>query len=199
MTGGADAHEPYPDNGHDHDAHDHHDHDHALIVDRLPEGDWRVDPDSSEVHFRARALFGLLPVHGLFERFDGELRVDRSGAAAGALTVDAGSIESGLARRDSRLRSSEFLDVATHPRMTFTLERIEPSGHDHLNVGGTLELCGRRIPLSLEAYAIAHGDHLHLEGRVIIDHGAAGLGWTRPGLVSKRVRAEAALTLTRAQ
>jgi len=82
--------------------------------------------------------------------------------------------------------------------MVFTLERVAPGGGERLDLAGTLELCGRRIPLSLEAYAIAHGDHLHLEGRALIDHRAAGLHWTRLGRVSKDVRAEAALTLTRA-
>ena len=47
------------------------------------------------------------------------------------------------------------------------------------------------------AYAIAHGDHLHLEGRATIDHAAAGLGWSKPGFVGKSVRTEIALTLNR--
>jgi polyisoprenoid-binding protein YceI len=185
---------------HDHDGHDHEhdDHDHSLITDRLPEGNWVVDPDSSEVLFKARTIFGLLPVNGVFERFSGEMHVHPDGVAHGTLVVDATSIGTGIGRRDEHLRSDDFLAALEHPQITFTLEKIEPSGEDHLNVSGDLQIRDTTIPLSFTAYAIAHGDHLHLEGRADLDHDQAGLGWTKPGFVGKRVRTEVALTLSRA-
>ena len=189
------------DHDHDHDhGHDHehdHAHDHALIVDRLPAGAWRVDPHGSEVLFRARA-FGFVPVTGLFETFSGELSIDAAGAAAGRLVVQAASVNTGLARRDENLRGQSYFDSERYPEITFTLERLEPSGSDHLNLTGTLQIQQHSLPLTFPVHAIAHGDHLHLEGRVFVDHGAAGLGWERPLLVGKRARAEAALTLIRA-
>ncbi len=194
-------HEP-EDHGHDdhgHDGHDHeHDHDHALIVDRLPEGTWKVDPDGSEVLFKGRAMFGLLPVNGVFSGFSGELEVDAAGTAAGTLTVEPGSITTGIAKRDTHLKSADFFDIERYPTFSFTLETIEPSSHDYLNLTGTLDVAGKRIPLSFPTYAIAHGDHLHLEGRMVVDYDAAGLKWSRPGMVGKKVKAGAALTLIRA-
>ena len=178
--------------------HDHHDHDHTLITDRLPEGFWAVDPDGSEVLFKARTIFGLLPVNGVFERFNGEMHVHPDGAAHGTLVVDATSIRTGIGRRDEHLISDDFLAAIEHPQITFTLESFEPSGEDHLNVTGELQIRDTTIPLSFTAYAIAHGDHLHLESRANIDQDAAGLGWTRPGFVGKSVRAEVARTLSRA-
>jgi polyisoprenoid-binding protein YceI len=186
---------------HDHDGHDHdhdgHDHDHTLIVDRLPEGLWQIDADGSEVLFKARALFGLLPVTGEFKHFEGEMTVDAEGAASGRLVVDTASINSGIRKRDADLRSASYFDSEKYPQMTFTLDKLEPSGEDHLNVSGTLQLLDKSIPLSFPVYAIAHGDHLHLEGRVTVDHDVAGLGWAKPAMVGKTVRAEAALTLSR--
>ncbi len=189
----------HPAHDHDrdgHDDHEHDDHDHALIVDRLPAGVWRVDPRGSEVLFRARA-FGFLPVGGVFEAFGGELSVDAQGSASGRLVVQTVSVNTGLARRDASLRSGAYFDSARYPEMTFTLERLEASGSDHLNLTGTLEIQQRSIPLTFPVYAIAHGDHLHLEGRVLVDHHAAGLGWARPLFIGRRARAEAALTLIR--
>jgi polyisoprenoid-binding protein YceI len=182
-------------NGHDHD-HDH-DHDHTLIVDRLPEGTWTVDPHGSEVLFKARALFGLLPVTGLFEQFSGALTVDAAGGVSGQLVVQTASVHSGIARRDTDLRSASYFDSATFPEMTFTIEKLRPGGSDHMNAIGTLQIKQMSLPLTFPVVAIAHGDHLHLEGSVLLDHDAAGLGWAKPGLVGKRARAEAALTLTR--
>ncbi|MCL2419943.1 MAG: YceI family protein [Conexibacteraceae bacterium] len=183
---------------HDHDHNHDHDQDHALIVDRLPEGAWEVDHDGSAVQFKARGLFGLLPVAGVFERFSGDLTVGADGAAHGRLVVETASINTGIRRRDTDLRSRAYFDAANAPEMTFTLERLDPSGSDHLNAIGTLGIRQVTIPLSFPVQAIAHGDHLHLEGSVIVDHAAAGLRWAKPGMVTKTARAEVALTLTRA-
>jgi polyisoprenoid-binding protein YceI len=196
------THEPHEDHesheGHEHDEHDHEDHDHALIIDRLPAGVWQVDQGSSEVNFRARALFGLLPVNGFFDEFGGELRVDESGKAQGTLVVETGTLKSGIDRRDADLTSPKFLASEQYPQMTFKLDSIAASGDDHLNLTGSLVVLDRTIPLSFPVYAIQHGDHLHIEGRVQIDHHAAGFDWAKPGMVAKAVRADVALTLTSA-
>jgi len=199
--------EPHAHEGHDHAAeehehdhdehhhHHHHGHDHTLIVDRLPAGRWRVDHDSSEVNFKARAFFGLLPVNGYFEDFTGEMQVAQDGTVQGSLVVDMNTVQTGIVSRDQDLRSGKYFDADGHPQMTFTLESVQPSGHDHLDMRGTLVLRGASIPLAFPVYAIAHGDHLHVEGRVRIDHHAAGLNWSKPGMVGKSVRADVALTL----
>jgi len=187
--------------GHRHEGHDHdhdHDHDHVLIVDRLPAGDWTVDPEGSEVNFKARALFGVLPVNGYFGEFSGDLTVDAAGAVNGSLVVQTATIETGIAKRDADLRSAAYLGVADYPQLTFTAQKLEASGEDHLNLTGSLEVHGTTIPLSFPVYAILHGDHLHIEGRVKIDHQAAGLKWAKPGMVGKTVRADVALTLIQA-
>jgi polyisoprenoid-binding protein YceI len=176
------------------DYEDDHDHDHGVIVE-LPAGTWRVDAGGSEVAFTARTLLGLVPVRGIFASFHGELLVAAGGASSGTLVVETASIQTGLARRDRDLRGHSYFDVERCPEMSFTLEQITPAPQRELEVTGTLEVCGRQIALSFRAQAIAHGDHLHIEGGVSVDHELAGLGWARPGLVSSRVRAQVALTL----
>jgi polyisoprenoid-binding protein YceI len=188
-------HEHHHDHGHDHD-HEH-DHDHALIVERLPEGAWKIDPHGSEVLFKAKA-FGFLPVTGLFEDFHGELSVDATGGITGHLVVQMASINSGWGRRDERLRGADYFQVDKYPEMVFTLEKIEPSGSEHQDLSGSLQIHDKSVPLSFPVYAIAHGDHLHLEGEVIVDHDVAGLGWSKPFFVGDRLRLDTALTLTRA-
>lgn len=174
----------------------HHDHsDHELLSERLPSGRWRVVPESSEVLFRARTLFGIVPVNGEFTEFEGELNVDATGAASGILTVRTASVHSGITRRDAHLRSASILDASGHPTIEFTLESISPSGEDHLDVTGELSIREVVIPLAFTIYAIAHGDHLHIEGRADIDHQAAGLGWANAVTISERARADLALTL----
>lgn len=193
-------HEHSHDHEHQHEGHDHdhdHEHDHALIVDRMPEGVWHVDPHGSEVLFKAKA-FGLLPVVGIFEDFSGDMSVDAAGDASGQLVVKTASVNSGWARRDTALRGETYFRVDTYPEMIFTLAEIAPSGSEHMNLSGSLQIQDRSVPLSFPVYAIAHGDHLHLEGEVTVDHGLAGLGWSKPFFVGNRLKLETALTLTRA-
>ena len=189
---GADGHE-HDHHGHDHD-HDHGDHDHSLIVDRLPAGLWTVDASSSEVNFRTRSMW-IIPVNGYFKRFSGELQVDQDGHAKGNLVVETTTLATGINRRDEHLRTADFFHVTQHPHMVFALEKLEPTGEDHLQLSGSLTIRDRSIPLSFPVYAIRHGDHLHIEGRAQIDHRQAGLGWAKPGLVGSKVRADVALTL----
>jgi len=168
-------------------------HEHEELVGGLPAGTWRVDPDSSQVNFRARTFF-VLPVNGFFERFGGELRVDDQGNPSGSLVIETGSLRTGLGRRDEHLRSADFFLVEEFPQMTFTVESLTP-GDDRLALSGTLAIRDQSLPLTFPLTAIAHGDHLHLEGRVAFDLGPAGLGWEKPGLVSRAARANVALTL----
>jgi polyisoprenoid-binding protein YceI len=156
---------------------------------------WNVDHGSSEVNFRAKALFGLLPVNGFFDGFTGDLTVDEDGSARGSLVVQTATLQSGIDRRDADLKSVRYLDTSKYPQMTFTLDSIEPSGDDHLTLTGKLAVRERTIPLAFPVYAIQHGDHLHIEGRVQINHHAAGFDWAKPGMVAKAVRADVALTL----
>jgi polyisoprenoid-binding protein YceI len=180
---------------HDHAGHDHAGHDHTLITDRLPEGLWRVDPESSEVNFKARTLFGLVPVSGFFEGFGGELRIDAEGNAEGTLTVETGTLHTGIARRDKHLLSKDFFHAVEHPHMTFKVDGIEVSGQEHLNVTGSLSLRTSDLALSFPVFAILHGDHLHIEGQVVIDRHSVGLRWGSSGMVGRSVRADVALTL----
>jgi polyisoprenoid-binding protein YceI len=185
------------DHGHDYDHGHDHDQDHAPIVDRLPAGLWTIDPHGSELLFKARA-FKVLPVTGIFEGFNGALTVAASGAVSGQLTVQTASVNTGWARRDTTLRSASYFDIDKHAEMIFTLAKIEPSGSDHMDLSGSLQIHDRSVPLNFPVHVIAHGDHLHLEGQVMVDHDVAGLGWSKPFFVGSRLRAEAALTLIRA-
>jgi polyisoprenoid-binding protein YceI len=189
------GHEHDHDDHDDHEGHDH-EHDHTLIVDRLPAGVWLVDHEASEVNFRARAMFGLVPVNGFFDGFSGELRVDEQGKVQGSLVVQTGTLKTGIGRRDADLKSGSYFGAEEYPEMIFTIDSIEPGREDHLTLTGNLALRDKTIPLSFPVYVIEHGDHLHIEGRIQVNHQAAGLGWAKPGMVGKTVRADVALTLT---
>jgi polyisoprenoid-binding protein YceI len=169
------------------------------VLTRLPTGAWKVDPSSSQLNFRART-FLVLPVNGFFARFGGELTVDADGGVDGTLVVDTASVQTGIDRRDEQLRGTEFFATAQHPEMTFTVSStgvgpVDVFEQARIEVTGSLRIGDRSLALGFPATVILHGDHLHVEAHVAIDLSAAGLGWTRPGIVGRSARADVALTL----
>jgi polyisoprenoid-binding protein YceI len=184
--------------------HEHHDqsHDehgeHQLISDRLPAGAWTVAAEGSAVNFSTRAILGIVPVSGVFESFSGELHVNADGAADGRLVVETQSLDTGIEKRDEHLRSPDFFHSVEHPHMVFTVDSITPTGDEHLDLSGSLQIREQTIPMAFPVYAVAHGDHLHIEGRAVIDHKQAGLGWAKVGRVGSKVKVQISLTLNRA-
>jgi len=162
----------------------------------MPSGDWSVDPARSRVHFHTRAMFGLFPVLGRFERFGGVLHVEDSGQATADLRIESASIRTGINRRDAHLRTEDFLHADAHPYLTFNLTSLSPDGNAH-EVTGTLRIREKTLPIRARATVGNAGSELQIEARFPVDHDAAGLGWAKPGLVRKVVDADVKLTLTR--
>src|SRR5512132_2909389 len=109
-----------------------------------------IDPDHSEIGFSVRHLVSR--TRGRFERFSGEVRLDRQRLDHSSVTfeVDASSIDTRQPDRDAHLRSADFFDVEHYPTVRFTSERITSIGSDRYRVEGTLELRGIRKPTALE-------------------------------------------------
>lgn len=92
--------------------------------ERLPEpGTYEIDPEASTIALTTRHLFGLGRVRGSFAVTGGRVTVDdgRAGAdgAHVAVTVAAGSVDTGNAGRDKAARSPAFLDSGEHPEIAF--------------------------------------------------------------------------------
>ncbi|MBI4637948.1 MAG: YceI family protein [Candidatus Rokubacteria bacterium] len=87
---------------------------------------FRIEPGASEITFKATSR--LMNADGRFHRFSGEVVVDPDDLATARVTlvIDAASIDTDIARRDSHLRSEDFFHVERYPTITFESVRIEP-------------------------------------------------------------------------
>ena len=112
---------------------------------------WNIDSDHSSTGFKVRHLM-VSNVKGTFGKVQGVVNVDdkdisRSNVSA---TIETVSVDTGVAKRDTHLRSPEFLDVEKFPTMTFVSTKVVKHGMNGLRVTGNLTLHGVTRPVVLE-------------------------------------------------
>ena len=103
---------------------------------------WYLDPAHSAAQFSVRHM-GISTVRGTFTKVEGVVvdSPDQSKASVN-VTIDAGSVDSRVQRRDDDLRSDHFFDVAKYPTITFKSKRVEAAGPGKLKVTGDLTIHG---------------------------------------------------------
>ena len=125
--------------------------DHPATIPQL--GRYEIDPGGSTVTFRTRHLFGLAPVRGRFAIRGGTVDVaEPLTASAVYAEIDAASFRTEYPQRDASARSARLLDVARHPVITFTSERV-----DRQELAGTLTVrdVTRPVNLSIEGSEVS--------------------------------------------
>jgi polyisoprenoid-binding protein YceI len=163
----------------------------------LPTGTWQVDSDSSELGFGARGMFGLVPVHGHFREFTGMLTVDPAGPR-GELRIQAASLDTHNTKRDEHLRSADFFDVDAHPTVTFELTAVKPDLDGTLAVRGVLRIREHALAVTTPVTVVAEGSNrLTLTTALDVDRAAAGVGWSKLGMIKGKAHLSAKLSLTK--
>ena len=114
-------------------------------------GTWTIDPVHSEVGFAVRHMM-VSKVRGRFGTFEGTITTaaDPLDSTVTA-TIDLSSIDTGNEQRDAHLRSADFFDADSQPRMTYRSTGIRPEGGGFV-LDGELTIRGvtRPVPLRLE-------------------------------------------------
>jgi len=112
---------------------------------------WDLDPAHTSVQFSVRHLM-VSNVRGEFGKTSGTVEGDENDPTHAKLqaTIDAASINTRIEKRDTHLRSPDFLDVAKYPTLTFVSTKIEPAGSGHFKVTGDLTLHGVTKPVVLD-------------------------------------------------
>jgi polyisoprenoid-binding protein YceI len=130
-------------------------------------------------------MWGLLPVSGRFSRARGGITWGPDDTATVLLEMQAASITTGLDRRDRHLREPEFLDVETHPLISFHGRAVD-GGPMRLDVEGTLAVRGTATEMRFEVELESHGPDLLATTSTRIDLHALGI---KPslGIVRRRV------------
>jgi polyisoprenoid-binding protein YceI len=114
---------------------------------------WEFDPAHTGVQFKVRHLM-VSSVRGDFEKVSGKIVYDEADVTKSSadITIDTGSINTRVAKRDEHLRSPDFLDVAKYPTIVFKSKRVEKAGTGTLKMTGDLTIRGvtKEVALTVE-------------------------------------------------
>ena len=139
---------------------------------------WTSDPAHSEVDFTIRHG-GVSNVHGRIGGVAATLVYNEADVTKSTVTatIDISTVDTGVAPRDSDLKSDSFFDVANFPTATFTSTNVARNGNNKLTVAGNFTV---------------HGDHkLHsgFSATTTISRAAYGIGTKFPAaLVGDEVK-----------
>jgi polyisoprenoid-binding protein YceI len=113
---------------------------------------WAIETAHSSATVTVRHMM-VTWVQGLFTKVSGTLFFDPLEVEASVVEVEieAGSIFTGLDKRDNHLKSEDFLGVEKYPVITFISTRVEPVALDQAWVHGNLTLRGVTRPIVLDA------------------------------------------------
>ena len=102
---------------------------------------WNIDAAHSGVHFSIRHMV-ISKVRGRFAKYAGSIDLDDADLARSTVqvTIDAASIDTGVADRDTHLRSADFFDVEKFPELRFRSRKIEKVAEGRYRVLGDLTI-----------------------------------------------------------
>jgi polyisoprenoid-binding protein YceI len=171
---------------------------------------WNLDLAHSGVHFSVRHMV-ISKVRGRFAKFGGKVQLDEKDLTRSAVdaTIDATSIDTGVAERDAHLRSADFFDVERFPRLTYKSKRVEKVSDSEYRIVGDLTIrdVSREVVLDVDYGGVGKdpwgNERVGFTAKASLDRRDFGLKWNQAlevgtVLVGERVDIEIEIEAVRA-
>ena len=150
-------------------------------------GDYTFDTAHTTLGFVARHAM-VTRVRGSFGDYEGSARLDFADPSRSSVRVkiQATSIDTGNADRDTHLRSNDFFAMDEYPEIRFQSTSIEPLDEQSYRVSGDLTIRGITKPITFESeYVGAVVDpwgniRVGFSGSVTVNRKEWGLEWNAP-------------------
>lgn len=146
--------------------------------------DYQVDQAHTNVGFRVAHMV-IAKTTGSFNDFDASFHFDPEDMSKFSLmaTIQADSIDTANGQRDNHLRSPDFLDVASHPTITFRSTGLSMMDDGYV-VTGDLTIRGVtkeiELPVTITGPVEFRGNMvIGVSGRATIDRHDFGVSWSR--------------------
>lgn len=112
---------------------------------------YAIDPTHTFVTFEAKH-FGTSTLRGRFDKKEGSVTFDKTAKTGKAeITLDTGSVSTGVGPLDGHLKSKDFFNAAEFPTAKFVGDKFTFNGDKVSTVAGTLTMHGKTQPVTLTA------------------------------------------------
>jgi polyisoprenoid-binding protein YceI len=147
---------------------------------------WNIDAAHTGISFAVRHMV-VSKVRGRFGKYAGTIKLEEGNLTQSTIevSIDASSIDTGVADRDTHLRSADFLDVAQFPELRFESTRIEQTSDTNYHVVGNLTIRGVKREVVLDAEYGGRGkdpwgnERIGFVAKTTIDRKDFGLTWNQ--------------------
>ena len=120
---------------------------------------YAVDPNHTFPSFEITHL-GWSTFRGRFDRTTGTVVLDTAKKAGSVdVTIDVDSISTGVEKLNTHLKSADFFDAATYPKITFKSNSIKFKGSKVVAITGDLTMHGVTRPVTLAVDSLVCKDH----------------------------------------
>lgn len=120
---------------------------------------YTIDPTHTFPSFEVSHL-GFSTQRGRFNSTSGRITLDRQARTATAeITIDAGSIDTGLDKLEAHLHKPDFFDVEKYPRITFKSTGARFNSDTLAALEGQLTMHGQTRPVTLTVTNFRCGIH----------------------------------------
>ena len=141
---------------------------------------WELDPAATRIAFSVRNL-SVACVDGTFRLASGRVVLDDENLSRSTIeaVIDAGSVDTDEPKRDTHLRTADFLDVTRYPTIAFRSTRVEQADGDDWKVTGNLTLRGTTRPVVLDVQrSTAEGSRASAHASTAIDRRDFGITYS---------------------
>ncbi len=154
----------------------------GLAKDKPSAGQYQLDPMHSRVGFEVPHLV-ISTVQGQFKVFEGKIYIDDKFSRSKVSTsVDVGSVDTGVSKRDDHLKSPDFFDAQKYPKMSFESTSISGTS-DAFKIEGDLTIRGVKKKVVFDAVYLGqvtdgYGNRkIAFKGKTKINRKDFGLVW----------------------
>ena len=177
----------------------------------LAQTTWTIDPAHSAAQFQVKHLM-ISNVRGEFGKMSGQVAFDGKNYTTikADAVIEVASINTREPKRDDHLRSADFFDAASFPKITFKSKRVEAVAGNKFNLVGDLTMRGttKEVTLHVEASPSINGmggeTRIGAQATTKVNRQDFGIKWNRAldaggVVVGDEVQITLDLELTRAK
>jgi polyisoprenoid-binding protein YceI len=112
---------------------------------------WKIDHAHSHIEFKIKHLV-VTTLGGHFNKFDATAETSNDDFTDAKITFEADidSITTGNEQRDGHLKSDDFFNAATYPKLTFVSTSLKKIDTENYKLTGNLTIRDKTLPVSLD-------------------------------------------------